>query len=203
MARLISKVYGDALFSYACENNVLEQTYEEVRDILFTFKNEKSLINFLSSPVIKSEEKKDTLKNIFLNGLWQKDSVNKNFILFKKDGMVKGKNTKIFNFINIVIDKGRTNELIRIFEYFIDRVHEKENVGVVNVKSAYPLTDEQKTQLENKLKETTKYNEVQVEYEEDKNLIAGIQVKIGDRVIDSSLQTKLKELSKNLRGVRL
>ena len=40
-------------------------------------------------------------------------------------------------------------------------------------------------------------------YEVDKSLIGGMIVRIGDRVVDSSIQTKLNNLSRNLRSIQV
>ena len=40
-------------------------------------------------------------------------------------------------------------------------------------------------------------------YEVDKSLIGGMIVRIGDRVIDSSIQTKLGHLSRDLKKIQL
>lgn len=59
-----------------------------------------------------------------------------------------------------------------------------------------PLSDEQKKSIENRLLETTKYEHMEIIYNEDASLIGGMIIRIGDRVVDSSIKTKLYELQK-------
>lgn len=200
MAKLISKVYGDALFDYALENNLIEQTYEEASDINYVFKTSKELRDFVSNPIISTDEKKKTLNNIFIENVW-KGTLAKVLSVFKLDSLVKGKDTKILSFLYIIIDKGREREINSIMEYFLARVREYKNIGVAYVTSATPLKDSQKKLLEEKLINTTNYKQFIFEYEVDEELISGVKIVVGDKVIDSTIKTKINTLSKNLRGV--
>ena len=65
------------------------------------------------------------------------------------------------------------------------------------------LTDEQKKHLVEKLKETTKYESFEMNYQVDEALIGGMVIRIGDRVVDSSIKTKLYNLSRELRNIQV
>ena len=201
MARLVSKVYGDALFEYALENNCIEKSYEEAVDIKSVFDTSEELIEFLSNPLASNEDKKQMLKTVFLDNIW-KGPMAKVLSLFHID-IHKGQDEKMMNFLYIIIDKGREREISAIMDYFMSRVREYKNIGLATITSAKELNDSQKKILEDKLKNTTKYSDFVVDYQIDENLISGLKIKIGDRVVDSSIKTKIEEMSKNLRGVRL
>ena len=200
MAKLISKVYGDALFDYALENNLIEQTYEEAIDINYIFKTSKELRDFVNNPIISTEDKKKSIHDIFINNVW-KGNFAKILSVFKLDSLIKGKNTKILSFLYIIIDKGRAKDINNIFDYFLSRVREYKNIAVAYVESARELNNTQKKLLEEKLLNTTNYNQFIFEYSVDEDLISGIKIVVGDRVIDSTIKTKINTLSKNLRGV--
>ena len=200
MAKLISKVYGDALFDYALENNLIEQTYEEANDIKYIFETSKELRDFVSNPIISTDEKKQTLHNIFIENVW-KGTLSKVLSVFKLDSLIKGKNTKILSFLYIIIDKGREKEIVSIMEYFLARVREYKNIGVAYITSATQLNDSQKELLEEKLINTTNYKQFIFEYKVDEELISGLKIVVGDKVLDSTMKTKIDTLSKNLRGV--
>ena len=55
--------------------------------------------------------------------------------------------------------------------------------------------------MEEKLINTTNYKQFIFEYEVDEELISGVKIVVGDKVIDSTIKTKINTLSKNLRGV--
>ncbi len=200
MAKLISKVYGDALFSYALENNLIEKTYEEAIDIKTVFTVSKELNEFLMNPIISTEEKKQTINDLFLNKVWG-GTIKNVLSFFKLDNLIKGKDTKILSFVNIIIDKGRSRDIVDIFDYFLSRVREYKNIGVAKVVSAYELDDKKKNEINKKLVDTTKYDDFIIDYVVDESLISGLKIIVGDKVLDSSLKSKIETLSKNLRGV--
>ena len=107
----------------------------------------------------------------------------------------------IVSFLYIIIDKGREKEIVSIMEYFLARVREYKNIGVVYITSATQLNDRQKELLEEKLINTTNYKQFIFEYKVDEELISGLKIVVGDKVLDSTMKTKIDTLSKNLRGV--
>ena len=56
---------------------------------------------------------------------------------------------------------------------------------------------------EQRLLDTTDYKKMEMHYNVDESLIGGMVVRIGDRVVDSSIKTKLNELQKELLKVQL
>lgn len=204
MAKIVSKVYGDALFLYAKDENLLEKTYEEAKDILDVLSVSNELKKFLYSPTISKEEKKSNINDLFLNKIWAANSpIAKIISLFSKSNVKKGEESKILNFINIMIDKDRERDLVDTLSYFLNKVREYKNVGLATVTTAFPLKENQKKALEEKLIKTTSYEQIIIDYKVDEKLICGMKIKIKDRVCDSSVQTKIEEISKNLRGVRV
>ena len=65
------------------------------------------------------------------------------------------------------------------------------------------LSKEQKEQVEKKLLETTNYVSFEMHYEVDTALIGGMVIRMGDRVVDSSIRTKLSELQRELLKVQV
>ena len=82
-------------------------------------------------------------------------------------------------------------------------VKEYKKIGVVDVASAVELTDAQKEKLCEKLLATTDYATLEVNYRVDAALIGGLVVRIGDRVVDSSIRTKLSQMEKQLQRIQL
>jgi F-type H+-transporting ATPase subunit delta len=106
-------------------------------------------------------------------------------------------------FLAAVVDKGRQNEILSILDYFIGQVKEEKGIGRAQVTSAVELTDKQKEQVTKKLLTTTRYVEFEMNYIVDPSLIGGMVIRIGDRVVDSSIKTQLYELKKQLLDVQL
>jgi F-type H+-transporting ATPase subunit delta len=68
------------------------------------------------------------------------------------------------------------------------------------VTTAHPLTVEQMQALTDTLRTSTGKN-VRIDTRVDPNLLGGLVVKIGSRMIDSSLRTKLNNLKVVMRGI--
>ncbi|MBO5094904.1 MAG: F0F1 ATP synthase subunit delta [Lachnospiraceae bacterium] len=181
MAKLISKTYGEALFELAVEENKVDSFAEETAALQQILRENEELGRLMNHPKIIKEEKLQVLKNIF-----------------------EGKMDKeLLGFLSLLITKDRYQEADSILQYFLDQVKELRGVGVAYVTTAEPLKDAQKQQIVEKLLETTKYRQMEMHYAQDQTLIGGMVIRIGDRVVDSSIKTKLEELQKQLLKVQL
>ena len=181
MAKLISKTYGDALFELALEEDRIDDYVAEVDAMLTIFRDNPELSKLLNHPKISKEEKITVVGQIF-----------------------EGKISKeLLGLINMIVEKDRNNAMEDIFKYFIDRVKEYKNIGVAKVTSAVELSDAQKSQVEKRLLETTGYVKFEISYDVDKDLIGGLVIRIGDRVVDSSIRTRLYELTKELNKIQM
>ena len=181
MAKIIAKTYGDALFGAGEDNGILDSLYEEVQAVCNVLTENLELKKFLGHPQIIKEEKEEAIKNIF-------------------EGRIS---EELIGFLLVIINNGRQNYLDSIFSYFISRVKEYKKIGVVYVSVPMPLTEGQQEAIENKLVDTTGYESLEIHYEEDASLIGGMVIRIGDRIIDSSVKYKLNELTKQLTKVQL
>jgi F-type H+-transporting ATPase subunit delta len=106
-------------------------------------------------------------------------------------------------FLTIIVGKGRYNEIPAIFAYIEKRIKEYEKIGVAKVSAPMELTDNQKKAIEKKLLETTGYETFEIEYTIDESLIGGLVIRIDDRVVDSSIKTKLANMAKQLNQIQL
>ena len=110
---------------------------------------------------------------------------------------------EIIGLMTLLIKKGHAKDMCAVFKYFIGLVKEEKKIGSARVVTAIELSGEQKEKVEQKLLETTSYEKFEMNYEVDSSLIGGMVIRIGDRIVDSSIRTKLYELSKNLRKIQL
>jgi F-type H+-transporting ATPase subunit delta len=69
-----------------------------------------------------------------------------------------------------------------------------------DVTSAHPLTDAQLTSLKDTLRASIGGKDIQVNSRVDPNLLGGLIVKVGSRMIDSSLRTRLNNLKTAMKG---
>ena len=80
---------------------------------------------------------------------------------------------------------------------------EYKNIGVVSVTTAVKLTEEQKVQLTNRLLEVTSFKQLEFNYEVNPDIIGGMILRIGDRVVDSSIRTEIDQMAKSLSKIQL
>ena len=181
MAKLISKTYGEALFELAVEENKTDVFLEEVNAVIEALKQNEDFYKLLNHPKISKEEKIQVVENVF-----------------------KGRvSDEVTGFLTLIISKERYKELNAILEYFISRVKEEKGIGTAYVATAVPLNEIQKAQVKEKLLSTTKYNEMEMVYSVDESLIGGMVIRIKDRVVDSSIKTKLSEIKKQLYKIQI
>lgn len=181
MAKLVSKVYGDALFEAAMDRGDIDSVYEEALALTAIFKENSDLVQFLNHPQIVKEEKTQMLQNVFSGKI----------------------SDELMGFLSIIVEKGRQKEILPIFEYFINTVKEYKKIGTAYVSSPAELREEQKDQIRERLLATTSYREFEIYYNVDPSLLGGLVIRIGDRVVDSSIKTQLYDLTRDLLKVRL
>lgn len=181
MAKLVGKTYGDALISLAVEENKTDILFEEANALKSIFEAEKDFCNLMVNPKVTKEEKHQVLESVF------KEKIS----------------GEMLGFLSLILDKDRISEIIEILNYFIDEVKSKKGIGVAYVTAPFELDDTQKKSVEEKLLSTTRYTEMEMHYIQDSGLIGGVQIRIGDRIVDSSLKTKLEELKRQLLKIKL
>ena len=183
MAKLVSKTYGEALFEVAMESGPERagELLEEIRGIRDILTQNPEFDGLMKHPAIPKQEKLQVMKNVF-----------------------KGRvSDELESFLEIIVSKERYKDLDAVFTYFIDRVKEQQRIGVAYVTTAVELTVAQKNAVEAKLLETSGYRKMEMHYSVEPAIIGGMIVRINDRVVDSSIRTKLDGMTKQLLQIQL
>ena len=165
-----AKTYADSLIKSGLEREVVVSNLNLLID---TIKSSSDLEQLMLNPTVSSNVKFDILNDIF------KDNLDE----------------KIKNFIKVLLEKDRFSELGSILEAYLNKLDEIDNVQKTQIISAVPLNDSQKEQIIDKLNKKLSKSIIP-EWLIDKDIIAGLVIKFGNQVIDSSLNTKLNMLSK-------
>lgn len=181
MAKLVSNVYGDALFDLGLETNQLDSLLEEVKGVSEVIQTNTDLAKLMNHPKITKEEKIKLIEDIFTGRV----------------------SREMVGLMRLLVEKGHFNEMVSVFDYYENRVKEHNNVGTAYVTSAMPLREEQKKAIEKRLLETTKYVKFEMHFNVDAALIGGMTIRIGDRIVDSSVKNKLENLTRELQNIQL
>ena len=181
MAKLVETTYGDALFELAVQDNKVDVLYEEAENVIKVFNDNAELCKLLDHPKVEKEEKKQVVSNI--SGEFVSDDMT--------------------GLLTVMVSKGRHKEIVSTLEYFLKRVLEYKKIGVAYVSTAKELTESQKKATYDKLLETTGYEDFKMNYSVDESLIGGMVIRIGDRVVDSSIKTKIEDMTRDLKKIQL
>lgn len=181
MAKVVAKTYGDALFELALEEDRLEELSQELNELMEIFRENPELAKLMTHPKIEKGEKCQVMEEILRGRV----------------------SDSLAGFLDVIIRKDRYGDLPAIHDYFIRRVKEYRNVGTAYVTSALPLREEQKEQVEKRLLELTGHDVMDMNFSVDSALIGGMVIRIGDRVVDGSVRTKLNRLSRELSKIQI
>lgn len=181
MAKLVSRTYGEALLRIALEENKASLFLEEAQGILQVLKDNPDFDRMMLHPAISKQEKLQVIENVFGERV----------------------SREMTGFLKIIVQKERYRELPAVFDYFITRVKEIQKVGIAYVTTAVELTDRQKEQVKRRLLETTDFLTMEMHYRIDPQMIGGMIIRIGDRVVDSSIRSKLDDMTRQLLQLQL
>ena len=169
------------MFELALEENKIDSLQEEVEVVLEALVENQDLTKLMSHPKISKEEKVALMEDIF-----------------------KGRvSDELCGLMHMLTEKGRFTEIDDVLYFFLDRVKEHKNIGTAYVSTAIELSEAQKQAVEKRILETTKYVEFEMHYSVEADLIGGMVIRIGDRVVDSSIKTKLYDLTRELSNIQL
>ncbi|MGN0376421.1 MAG: ATP synthase F1 subunit delta [Suilimivivens sp.] len=181
MAKLVSKTYGGALFELAVEEGKEDAFLEEIIALKEILKGNPDFNKLMNHPKILKEEKLEVLANVF-------------------EGRIS---SELTGFLHLIISKDRYGEINEILDYFIDEVKKLKGIGIAYVTTAVPLSKAKQKEVEEKLLATTSYQKMEMHFQVEEELIGGMVIRIGDRVVDSSIKTKLFEMRRHLLKTKI
>jgi F-type H+-transporting ATPase subunit delta len=104
---------------------------------------------------------------------------------------------KTANFLRILLENGRLNNLADINKSFVGVLSERSGLVTANVTTARDLSEKEQKDLQTNLEKMTG-KQVSLNYSIDKEIIGGIVTRIGSTVYDSSVKTQLENLKQQL-----
>ena len=103
----------------------------------------------------------------------------------------------VANLLRLLQSKARLSLLPQIAEHFQELLDQHNGVAHAQVLTAVTMSDDEQRALANRLSEITG-TQVLLEAHEEPDLLGGLVVRIGDRLIDGSARTKLLALKRQL-----
>ena len=105
------------------------------------------------------------------------------------------------NFIGAVAANGRARELVAMATAFLAELANRRGETTVAVTSAVPLSPAQLQQLNDSLRSVLGSNKISIDARVEPEILGGLVVKVGSRLFDSSIRSKLQRLQLAMKGV--
>lgn len=175
----IAERYSAALFELAEQNSALDTVAADLKNLKAMIAESADLRRLLGSPVLSRSEQQRAVA-----------------ALADKVGLAAL--TK--NFLGLVARNRRLFALVGMAEAFLNRLAARRGEVTAQVASAVALTETQVDAIGAALKKVVGSN-VTLDVTVDPGLLGGLVVKVGSRMVDGSLKTKLQHLQLAMKGV--
>ncbi len=171
--------YASAVFDLAKEQNQLNEVANDFKQLSALLDESADFRSLVRSPVISAEEQAKAV----------------NALLAKA-----GANPLTASFLRLVTRNRRLFALADMMKEYATLVARARGEVAADIATAHPLSDAQLTQLKDVLRISIG-KDVQVNTRVDPALLGGLVVKVGSKMIDSSLRTKLNNLKVAMKGI--
>jgi F-type H+-transporting ATPase subunit delta len=170
------RIYANALFEAADEKGRLEPVRDELHTFADAVEQVPQLRTLLENPEVESRQKVKALREI----LGDADELVRNFLL-------------------LVVEKGRAQELAEIVSEFDALVAAKEGILDVELTTAVELSDAEATKLLEQIEQVSG-RRLRASREVDPELIGGFVLRAGSHRADASVRGRLQRLRRELKG---
>lgn len=171
----VAKVYAKALLEVGQESNLTDEFVSELKEILGILLANEDIWNFLISPQFSKANK-----------------------LISIEKAMKGKaSEQILSFFSILIKNDRIFYLSDIYTQLSALNDTANKVLRVTLQSAAPLSAENLSEISKWFQDEYKLK-AEIETVVRPELVGGIVIYFDDKVIDGSIQSKLKNISKSI-----
>ena len=171
--------YAKAVLDQANHAKISEVVFGDMKSIQETLAGSKELRVVLQSPVVKAEDKKQALLQIFE----------------KNSDVTKG-------LIQILSSNKRINLLGSVAGAYVDLYNNSKGVKVATVTTAVAITPEIQATVLSKVKQMTGSENVTIDNTIDERIIGGFILRVGDLQYNASIANQLgnlkREFSKSL-----
>ena len=165
----VGKVYAEALFSLAQEEQQERKVYQELNEAADLMLQNPGFAILLDLPTLRTEERIEVLQKV----------------IGDTPGITE-------NFLCLLVEKHRFGRLSEIREAFNKQYYETVGIAEVFVTSAVPLEHRQRSILKVKLQKKLGKT-IQLKERVDKSLLGGMIIQYGDARMDNSLRTKMQK----------
>lgn len=175
--QIVAGRYAGAFFALAKEQDLLPQVEQDLTTLAQILQSTPDLKGLLENKRISSDKKQQLMTELFGDKFQE----------------------LTLNFIGVILEKRREEYLAEIITSFEQELDRFRGVIEAEIRTAVELPDEEQQALAEKLAKATG-KQVRLRCRLEPSLKAGAVLKIGDKVIDGSVATRLKNLKAQLSG---
>jgi F-type H+-transporting ATPase subunit delta len=166
--------YAKSLIDLATELNQVDVICADMKFVQRICKSNPDFVAVLRSPIIKPGTKQKIIESI-------------------TTGRV---NVTTGLFINLLVRKGRENNLPEIANAFVDQFNKLRNIHHLKITSAIPISETLKSDIVAKVKSSTTFQNIEIETAVKEELIGGFVLEMEGTLVDSSILRDLKDIKK-------
>ena len=171
--------YATALFDLADERKLLDQAAGDLRQLRAMLNGSADLRRLVRSPILSRREQADAIGAIAERA---------------------GFDPLTRNFLGLVAQNRRLFAVPGMIDAFLARLAARRGEITAEVTSAQELTPAQLGAVNDQLRKAMG-SKIAVEVRVDPELLGGLVVKVGSRMVDASLRSKLHRLQLAMKGV--
>ena len=175
---LIADRYASALYDLAADSKSVDPVLADLTLLQTMLNDHKDLHLVIKNPLITSTDKLDILEKLLLN--------------------IKA-NKLTLTFLKVLEQNKRFSNLYSIISQFININAYNRGDVLADITSAEELNDEQRKNIKEQLKNTLG-KKLSLKFIVDKKIIGGLVVKVGSKMIDTSLANKINKLKIAMKG---
>jgi len=170
--RSVARRYAKALYQLATETNSLDDVLLGISNIAHALKASAELQHIFLNPLLDPADKEKLIKNISSNKL-------------------------ILKFTALLAKRKRLNLLWDIHEHLLNLSDQVRGIHRVLIKTAAALSETQRRLVEKDLAKALG-GTIMGKFEVAKDLIGGVWIKMGDKVLDATLKGRIEDLRHTL-----
>jgi F-type H+-transporting ATPase subunit delta len=171
--------YAEAFLNFARANCGSAKVLEDIAVVKKIVRDNPSFGDLMNNPEISYSEKCTIIDEVIRDGI----------------------SDEMRDFLKLLLDKKRFNILLDVAEYLRTKYSHGGQVDVL-LKTAFPLDLEVIAKIQDALKKRFKQN-LRFYIDLDGSLLGGVQVVIGNKIIDGSIRKRLEELRDKLTAVEM
>ena len=172
--------YAGALYALALESRKIDTIHDELSSLADYIVENQDLKKLVESPVLGRQQQQAAI-----------------IAILKKAGA----DPLTVKFVGTMAENGRLSALPRVIQAFQQEHARRRGQISAEVVSAVALDDSRKAVVEKTVARLAGSDNLSLSMRVDPSLIGGLVVRIGSRMIDTSIKTKLSRLEAAMKGV--